>query len=664
MKLSTQGLRGGRSLGPACAWALLLGLCSLAGAEVYRVDGINGSDDSDGITAPFKTIARAVQTLSTSDTLVIARMDEPYRESLPLRVGGTAQQPLIVEGGGATLSGSDLAPKTGWQQAGETFSLAQPREVKFLFGPEVRYEKGKSAAELEPEQWWWEEGKLYFRPAQGKTSADYDLEMSVRISGVLTSGAGQIIVRNLTCEHFWNDGFNIHGGSAPMWFENIRGVWNGDEGFSAHENCECYVRGGEFSSNYWHGIADVNLARTHFANIIVRDNRSKGIHFIGGMHSVIDSEVSGSPINVVLSPSTRTQWPRFEDHLMRRCLANFRNVVVRSAPGQVGVLIGADGAGLFEHCLISGGEVGIKVDEGGKAYVVNSIVHGAETAEVVAIGSYAADHNLYHPGRFVIGETQYSPEDFDAYRAATGNDSNSFLEEPKFVGDTLWASRASRAMGGAFGAEAYGGMDIGPRPRGVRPDEDASVIPVDGTRTEAGDILFAYDFEEHNPWSRVYPVPVKNQAGQAVEGTSELSDEQAHSGEKSAKLAVKLPEGLPNGYMIKLFSVKFAYDRPVRAIRYWLFGDGSGRSAKLRIRDGSGECFYDAPTSVDWTGWRQITCDLDERPPASISAGDGNQVQDGPPMEIVVEIRAEADSEMVLYFDDLEVELEGGGPGA
>ena len=100
----------------------------------------------------------------------------------------------------------------------------------------------------------------------------------------------------------------------------------------------------------------------------------------------------------------------------------------------------------------------------------------------------------------------------------------------------------------------------------------------------------------------------------------------------------------------------------MRAIRYWLYGDGSGRSATLRIRDASGECFYDAPISVDWTGWRQVTWDLDERPPASVSAGDGNQVQDGPPMEIVVEIRADAATEMVLYFDDLEVELAGADP--
>jgi len=648
--------------------AMLLPILALtayvpAGAEVYRVDGASGSDDNDGLNAPFKTIARALRTLETSDTLALTRMDEPYRESLSLRVGGTAEQPLIVEGGGATLSGSELAPKAAWEQRGLIFVLPHQEEVKFLWGPQVRYEKGTSASDLAPEQWWWEEGKLYFQPAEGKTPTDYDLEISVRDSGVKLSGAGQIIVRDLTCEHFWNDGFNIHGGSAPVWFENIRGLWNGDEGFSAHENCECYVRGGEFSSNYWHGIADVNLARTHFANLVVRDNRSKGIYFIGGMHSVIDSEVSGSPINIALSPSTRTQWPRFQDHLMRPCLANFRNVVVRSAPGQVGVQISADGAGLFEHCLISGGDVGVKVDEGGKAYVVNSIVHDAETAEVSATGSYAADHNLYHPGRFVIGETTYSPEDFDVYRAATGNDANSFLEEPKFIGDTLWPSRASHARGGAFGGNSYGGMDIGPRPRGLRPDEDASVLPVSATRTEAGNILFSYDFEKGNPWSRVYPVPVKNHAGVAVEDSSELSDEQAHSGERSAKLTVRLPLGPPATYNIKLFSVKFAYDRPVRAIRYWLYGDGSGRSATLRVRDASGECFYDAPVVVDWTGWRQITWDLDERPPASISAGDGNQVQDGPPMEIVVEVRAEADSEMTLYFDDLEVELAGGGPG-
>ena len=404
------------------AVALLCGLlCSIACATTYTVDGERGSDGNDGITAPFKTITRGAQALQTSDMLVIVKTAEPYRESLPLTVGGTADGPLVIEGNGATLSGADVAPRDGWEALGPVYSLPQPQEVKFLFGPETRYEQGKSATELQLEQWFWTEGKLHFRPAEGKSPADYELWMSVRVSGVLTTGAGQIVVRNLTCRNFYNDGFNIHGGSAPVWFEHIRGLWNGDEGFSCHENCEAYVRTAEFAHNYWHGIADVNFARTHYSGLSVHDNVSKGIWFLGGTHSVIDSEVSGSPINVALSRGDYRQVPFAESNPLWKNVTNLRNVVVRSAPSEVGVQVTDGASAVLEHSLVQGGRVGLDVLAGGTAYVVNSVLCGAEEAEVSSQGTYLADHNLYHPGRLSLGGEGFQLiHSYDARQGNTG----------------------------------------------------------------------------------------------------------------------------------------------------------------------------------------------------------------------------------------------------
>ena len=531
-------------------------LGSIGFAETYRVDGRNGNDENDGVSKPFKTLSRALRSLKTSDTLIIRKMDEPYREALRLRVGGTPERPLVIEGNGATVSGADPAPKTGWVGNGDIYVLAQPKEVKFLFGPETRYERAKSLAKLGEEQWTWADGKLYFRPTHSKTPADYDLEMSVRISGVATVGAGEIVVRDLICKHFWNDGFNIHGGSAPLWFENITGVWNGDEGFSAHENAECYVRGGYFAHNYWHGIADITFSRTHYANIVVRDNRMKGIYFTGGMHSVTDSEVSGSPINIALTDTAIKDWPHLDQHPLATSFANFRNVIVQSAGDEIGVFIDKHSEAVFEHCLIKGGRRCIRVHPNAKAYVVNSIIFAAKEAEVYSDGAYVADHNMYHPARFVIGGKAYGPKDFEAYCAATDNDAHSYVEEPKFIGNTLWLSRASRGKGKAAGGRRFGGFDIGLGLHGLAPFEPTSVVPPKAVRTDEGRIRFTYDFERDNPWSRVYPVPVSNKAGQKVVGASVLSTEQAHSGKHSAKLTVNLPPAPPQRYLIKLFSMR------------------------------------------------------------------------------------------------------------
>ncbi|MBU0609929.1 MAG: right-handed parallel beta-helix repeat-containing protein, partial [Armatimonadetes bacterium] len=497
---------------------LLTFLCAIAlSAATYRVDGDKGDDANDGLAAPVKTIASVLKKLQPGDTLLLTKLDRPYRESIPLTVHGMPAAPIVVDGGGATISGADTAPKTGWVENAGVFSLAQATAVKFLFGPGCRYEMAAAPDKLKAEEWAWREGKLFFRPAAGKTPADYDLQMSVRISGIITTGAGQIIVRNLTAMHFYNDGFNIHSGTSPMWFENIRGLWNGDEGFSCHENVEAYVRGGEFSHNYWHGIADVGIARTHYQNIVCRDNRSKGVYLIGAMHSISDSEISGSPIQIMLSASDQQGLPRFDAMPLRTSLTNLRSVVVRSRPDEAGIVLTAGAAGVIEHCTILGGKTCLQVDKDASAYVINSIIARGETNEVAAAGTYTAESNLYFPGRLVIKETTYGPEQFAAYVAATDNDHASFVEEPKFIGNTLIVSKASHAAGGAFNRGGFGGSDIGIERRHPRPDEPgvqpapptaAQVAATGGTVKpgEKGEVL-VYDFEAVHPWGLIYPEP-------------------------------------------------------------------------------------------------------------------------------------------------------------
>lgn len=638
-------------------------LAAVAYAETYVVDGVRGDDANDGIKAPFKTITRGAAALQAGDTLRLVPMDEPYRETLSIRRHGRPGAPIVIEGGGATLSGSDPAPTEGWTEAGGVYSVPHAGHARMrVFGPDRHFDRGRSATELLPEQWFWADGTFYFRPAEGKHPNDYGLLLAAqpgRASGVATTGAGWFIVRDLTCVNFWNDGFNLHGGTGPAWFENIVGNWNGDEGFSAHENAECYVRGGEFSYNYWHGIDDIIFSRTYFAGVVCRGNRAIGVRFDGGSHSLIDCEVSGSPVNIAIFRRSETPLPLADRHPLTVTYTNLRNVVVRSTQSEVGLQVGPTTECVVEHCLLTGGNPVIDVQADGKAFVINSVVSGGVEREVMADGEYFADHNLYFPGRFVIGAATYTPEQFADYRAATGNDANSVLGEPLLDASGRYLVAGSPGYAGA-NSPAYGGINIGPEDRAAAtPAASAgvSVLVTPGEEIAGGTLRFVYDFEQDNPWSRVYPEPERNQAGEAVIGSSELSDEQAHGGERSAKLVATAPAGPPARFTIKLFSQYLPYDRPVRRISYWLYGDGSGRTARLRIRDSSGESFYDRPVPVDWTGWQQIVWDLDEAAPPLVAGGDGNRVQDGPTMELVVEIGLTASNDLTLYFDDLEVEL-------
>lgn len=632
-----------RSFLPLSLLALLLALS--ANAAIYRVDNVRGNDAADGLQAPLQTLARALPLLKPGDTLLLTANSEPYRESIPLLTHGTATAPIIIDGGGATITGADTAPQDGWANHEGIYSHPQATEVKFLFGPGVCYEQGKSPTQLQPLEWFWKAGELFFRPAADKTPSAYDLQMSVRVSGVLTMGAGQIIVRNLTAMHFWNDGFNLHNGSGPLWFENIRGLWNGDEGFSAHENCECYVRGGEFSHNYWHGVADVGLARTYYQNVVCRDNRSKGLFLIGGMHTLTDCEVSGSPAQIVLSPSDLREFPRLEQHPLRVSLTHLRSVRVQSAEGQTGVIVMGQATAILEHCLLQGGKIGLQVEAAGRAHVCNSILQDATDCQVLARGDYAADYNLYFPARLTIGQTTYAPEQFATYQQATGNDAKSLIVAPQFIPGTNVSSLLGPAAGAAYYWDGYGGPDLGLELRGPRPTEN---LPA----------RLSYDFEDRNPWSRVYPEPVKNEAGTAVTFATELTTEQAHAGQRSGKFALTVPPGLPAAYNLKLFSEKLPFARPVKVVSLWLYGDGSGRTYCLRLRDAGGESFYRAPGHIDWSGWRQIVWNLLQEPPRNLGRGDGNQQQDVPPLEVVLDVGAKAGESVVLYVDDLEVQLQ------
>jgi hypothetical protein len=57
-------------------------------------------------------------------------------------------------------------------------------------------------------------------------------------------------------------------------------------------------------------------------------------------------------------------------------------------------------------------------------------------------------------------------------------------------------------------------------------------------------------------------------------------------------------------------------DKPIQleprpaALGLWVFGDQSGNSLRIRIRDSSGQTFQSTGPNLDWAGWRWVTYDL------------------------------------------------------
>ena len=66
----------------------------------------------------MRTLAKALQLAGAGDTIVLAKTDAPYRESISLvgsRHSGTSQQPFTIQGNGAILDGSAPAPAEAWE---------------------------------------------------------------------------------------------------------------------------------------------------------------------------------------------------------------------------------------------------------------------------------------------------------------------------------------------------------------------------------------------------------------------------------------------------------------------------------------------------------------------------------------------------------------------
>lgn len=275
----------------------LFGAAAEAGeARDWFVHHETGDDKNSGeATAPLATAQRAVDLAQPGDTIHLLPEGAIYRQMVLLR----GKSGITVEGHGATLTGADPLPTDGWEVVSAGLHrrrLSCPRvgtQDRHLLIVGGRAERMGRSPTVRPEfpppdqlkegQFTWQpidekEGWLYVRgPVDG-------LEWSVRAAGLATSGqVRDVVVRNLHTRHALNDGFNIHGDARGMRFSSVSGCENYDEGFSAHDTCQCWIEDGLFRGND-NAIYDVNAADTYYLRCEFRDSVSVEVGFQGGEH--------------------------------------------------------------------------------------------------------------------------------------------------------------------------------------------------------------------------------------------------------------------------------------------------------------------------------------------------------------------------------------------
>lgn len=424
-----------------CLLGLMLSAASPGLGATYYVNNRSGSDAHDGRSPAqaFATIARAIQSARTSDTISLANTGTAYREPIPLtRLGGTPAQPLVIEGNGATISGLRPLPPERWTKAGDVYEIAGPKPYGFpyLVIDGQRIPPASAPDKLPPGGWTWTadgkekgHGILRFRPAEGRTLADYRLEATLEVAGLRVASASYIVVRNLISECHANDGFNIHGDCRGIYCENIEARLNGDDGFSIHEAIEAVVRNGHFHHN-GSGIEDVNLSRSLYSGLRVHDNTRLGVLFIGAFHSAVDAVVYDNPRNFALATSDTRHLIGGPFSPLRETAVYLQNVVAWG--GEFGVQAAHQCRVMIVNSIFSGARTGIEISHGARLHLTKSVVAGCTDVELSTSGpTFFGDYNLYFPGRFRVGNNLFLPEQWAAFRSAVGHNEHALLQDPK-----------------------------------------------------------------------------------------------------------------------------------------------------------------------------------------------------------------------------------------
>jgi len=434
---------------------LALGACCgslLAGSAVARdlyVNPATGAAAANGLAAspagsngPVKTIARGLKLAGPGDTIHLAPV--VFKESATFHNrSGEPGRPIVLDGHGATLDGSDPLNPADWQETAtglyrndhllkaDDFALIR---WFFIFDGRMshmgRCSKGtrapfKKPEDLQPGEWSFSaaEHAFYVRIAPGQQLADARISAPIRPNGVGFGGTCEhLVVRHLTATHVYNDGFNIHGTTRDLSFEDIRAIDCGDDGFSAHEDCEMRVDG-FFASGNATGICSINNSVSDNDHVVIKDCIGHDLFFLdGGRHTVRNSRIISS------AEHTITVSGRPKEHT--GATLTLDNVLVSRSVGSNAVSVPAGGTlGATNVTLL-----GLDLQVAGTATLRNSLVGGQPQPKLsIATGAvWQAEQNLYALRALQAGKAAYTQDTFSAYQHATGQDAHS-----RWVGEAV-----------------------------------------------------------------------------------------------------------------------------------------------------------------------------------------------------------------------------------
>ena len=163
------------------------------------------------------------------------------------------------------------------------------------------------------------------------------------------------------------------------------------------------------------------------------------------------------------------------------------------------------------------------------------------------------------------------------------------------------------------------------------------------------------DFEGENPIATAQWDRPAEKGASLPSFDLKVTGEQPHTGKQSLRIEMTLPEQVASANQLKVFTKPLDVGKLER-VKFWLFGDGSGRRLTVRVRDQDGEHHYFDAGAINWKGWSEVIADFTKGKTRS-SGGDGNKQIEGPTASVVLQIGHEQGqpTRSVYYVDDLAV---------
>jgi hypothetical protein len=302
-----------------------LALWSTAGGREIFVDNLAGDDRSSGQqpdnstyqNGPVRTITKALQLVGNSDTIVLAKSDQPYRECISLvgsQHSGVPREPFIIRGNGAILDGSAPVPPEAWQHyRGATFRFRPPRmgsEQLFLDDrPATRVLAGRGATdppELQPGQWCSLRGDIYFCVEPTKLPADYRLSYACLQTGITLLHVDCVVIADLTVQGFRVDGINLFNSARHVSLVDVTCRGNGRSGLAVSGASLADLDKSGLGDNGEAQLLTLPLSKTFVRQTTLLGNTAPGWVDRGGFMYVDGNRVEGGMRQL---PPTAAQEP-------------------------------------------------------------------------------------------------------------------------------------------------------------------------------------------------------------------------------------------------------------------------------------------------------------------------------------------------------------------